>query len=109
MSDNHKQTPLEQRLDQDLSDKRCQNLLGDEVGGGTLGVEDGEGFGATHEDGDGEDEDEIDVEELEVAQVGGKGVEEGNGCELDDTVQGHVLEATETRHQRCPSLPISSY
>lgn len=109
MSDNHKQTTLEQRLDQDLSNERCQNLFGDKVGGRTFGVEDGEGFGAAHKDGNGENEDKVDIEELEIAQVGGKGVEEGNCCELDDTVQGHVLEATETRHQRSSSLPISSY
>jgi hypothetical protein len=43
---------------------------------------------------------------LKVAQVGGKGVEKTDGCELNDTVEGHVLEATKARYQCCPSLSM---
>ena len=53
----------------------------------------------SEEEGEHGDEEEVNVQELEVRQVGVDGVEDEDGSELGQGVGGHVLEDAEGSHQ----------
>ena len=93
-------TCLESYDDDELQDERGDGREADERLHGRVGVEVAlVGLGEAEEKCKGGDEEEIDVEELDVGQVGFDGVEQQHGHELRQRVRRHVLENAERGHE----------